>query len=92
MSNIQLRKWEIVWGDTTIPVTSDMVVEAMSKAVSTVNKEFSFNPIIKGDARMKMEWELAGLILELVKHQFSALFSMEMNAQVKMMIPKGKPS
>ena len=93
MSDIQLRKWEIVMGKQTIPVTSDMVVDAMSKAESSVSKTYATSDIIRSDPNLLIEWEMAVLIIELVKHQFSVLFSMEMNSQVTMKIPhKQRPS
>jgi hypothetical protein len=90
---IQLKEWEILWGEHKIPVTSDMVVMAMDKAVSAVTKEYSFNKVIKSDPRLQSDWEQSALILELVRHQFQALFEMEINSQVTMNIPrKRKPS
>jgi hypothetical protein len=95
--SIQLKEWAIQWGETRILVTSEMVADALQKAVSVMTKEYTkANRVIIEDPRMRAEWEQATMILDLARHNFLALDDMEQRGQVRAKIPGkvpgGKPN
>jgi len=73
-----------------------MVADALQKAVSIMIKEYTkANRVIIEDPRMRAEWEQAAMIVDLARHNFLALDSMEKRGMIRAKIPgkdKVKPN
>ena len=67
---IENLKWEIQYGDKTIPVTAENVAESLQRARSIVIKEVATNDHIKGNVKMKVIYDLDIETLELVRRMF----------------------
>lgn len=88
--SLQPKEWKIQYGEKEIPVTSEMITHALDLGISTTHKEIATNRVIRSDARMKMDWDIAVLILELTREQFGIIAEIEVNRQVKRMVPNGQ--
>jgi hypothetical protein len=66
-----LKPWSILYGDKVIVVTAFDMVDTFAAAASVMRKELVQNQHIRGDAQMKIIWEMHIERLELAQRQFS---------------------
>jgi hypothetical protein len=83
----QNPEWEVRWGAAKIKVTSDMVISALDKAISTVLKELENNRTIRGSEKLYYDWEISHLILSLLRSKFEFAVEMEAKGRVHLRIP-----
>lgn len=85
-----MPEWEIKWGEKTIPLNSQMVLQALDKGISSVMKEISFNPVIKSDVRLLADWEQGFETLKVIRAKFQWAEEMEAAKHVRLRVPAKK--
>lgn len=88
---MKLKEWAVQIGEEKIPITSQMVVDALTMCISVLYKDLATNAPLRSDPRRSLERELHIKTTELVRDQFELLFIAEAEKKVKMKIPS-KPN
>lgn len=65
-----IEKWEIQYGEKTIPVTAEDFAETLERAISIVNYYLRTNPQIKSNVKMKVIYDLDIQTLGLARKMF----------------------
>ena len=82
-----MKNWEILYGDNVIPVTAYDMVDTFAAAASVMRKEIVQNQHIRGDAQMKIIYEMHIERLELAKQQFSDAVEEDRKKNLRPKIP-----
>ena len=82
-----MKNWEILYGDKVIPVTAYDMVDTFAAAASVMRKEIVQNQHIRGDAQMKIIYEMHIERLELAKQQFSDAVEEDRKKNLRPKIP-----
>jgi hypothetical protein len=90
MEPLMIEKWEFLWGDKLIPVSPYDMVDTFAAAASVMRKEIVQNQHIRGDAQMKIIWEMHIERLELAKRIFSGVIEEDRKKTVHPQIPGKK--
>jgi len=85
-----MKNWEILYGDKAIPVTAYDMVDTFAAAASVMRKELVQNQHIRGDAQMKIIWEMHIERLELAQRQFSDAVEEDRRKGLHMKVPGKK--
>ena len=85
-----MKNWEILYGDKAIPVTAYDMVDTFAAAASVMRKELVQNQHIRGDAQMKIIWEMHIERLELAQRQFSDAVEEDRRKGLHMKVPGQK--
>ena len=85
-----MKKWEILWGDITIPVTAYDLVETLDRVIARENYHLLNDEKTKGHVQMKILHEKDDLILELMKSQFSDVIEEDRGKHLRPKIPGKK--
>jgi len=85
-----MKNWEILYGDKVIIVTAYDMVDTFAAAASVMRKDLVQNQHIRGDAQMKIIYEMHIERLELAKQQFSDVIEEDHGKRLRPKIPGKK--